>query len=214
MDITWLGHSSFKIKAKSATLVIDPFDPQIGLPWAKQSADILLMSHGHSDHHYAQGVDAGFTVDGPGEYEVKDVTITGVRVFHDPTNGSERGVNTAYSMLADGLTIVHLGDLGHELSAEQAEELTSPDVLMIPIGGHYTIDGSAAAKVVSQLEPRMVIPMHYATPELKLPAQLEGLEPFLKALGKEMPEVQPVLKVTKESLPDELKVVVLERRSG
>jgi L-ascorbate metabolism protein UlaG (beta-lactamase superfamily) len=212
MEITWFGQAAFSLKGKNATVVIDPFDPKIGLSWTKQSADILLMSHDHKDHHYAEGVSAGFSAEGPGEYEVKDVSITGTRLYHDNQKGAERGVNTAFTLELDGVTVCHLGDVGHELSGEQAEELSNCDILMIPVGGVYTIDGQAAAKMVSQLEPRIVIPMHYQLPGLQLSNELSGVEPFMKSLGQEQWQAQPNLKVTKDSLPAEMSIVVLEKR--
>jgi L-ascorbate metabolism protein UlaG (beta-lactamase superfamily) len=212
MDIIWHGQAAFTLKGKGATVVIDPFDPKIGLPWSKQSADILLMTHDHADHHYAAGVDAHFTAEGPGEYEVKDVSITGTRLFHDNQKGAERGVITAFTIEMDGLTICHLGDVGHELSGEQTEELSNCDVLMIPVGGHFTIDGQTAAAMASQLEPAIVIPMHYQLPGLQLGVELGGVEPFMKGLGKAEWHPQPSLKVTKDSLPSEMTVAVLEPR--
>src|SRR5690606_15736601 len=107
------------------------------------------------------------------------------RTYHDTSSGAERGVNTCYTFQVDGLTVCHLGDLGHKLSGEQAEELSGVDVLMVPVGGHYTIDGATAAEVVSQLEPQIVIPMHYQTPGLTLSTQLEEVNVFMKALGHE-----------------------------
>ncbi len=210
MDITWFGQAAFLLKSKTATVVIDPFDPSIGLPWTKQSADILLMTHDHKDHHYAEGVTAGFTAEGPGEYEVKDVPITGTRLYHDAQKGAERGKITAFTLELDGVTVCHLGDLGHELSGERIEELSNCDILMIPVGGHYTVDGAVAAKITSQLEPRIVIPMHYQLPGLSLSNELATVDPFMKALGKESWDTQPILKVTKDSLPAELTPVVLE----
>lgn len=211
MDINWLGHAAFSIQTKTASIVIDPFDEQIGLPWRKQAADILLVSHEHLDHNNQAGVDAQFTAEGPGEYEVKEVAITGTQLFHDASKGEQRGRVTAYSIEADNITICHLSDLGHKLSGEQVEELPSVDILMIPVGGKYTIDGATAAEVVNQLEPQIVIPMHYQIPGLKLDEELDGFEPFMKALGKETWETQSVLKVgNRDSLGGELKVVVLE----
>ena len=210
MDIFWLGQSAFRLKTKTATIIIDPFSPEIGLPWTKQPADILLMSHEHPDHHHQDGVEAGFTAEGPGEYEVKEVTIAGTRLYHDAVKGAERGPITAFSLVAENMTICHLSDLGHELQAEQVEALTGADVLMIPVGGVYTIDGAAAAKVISQLEPRIVIPMHYKIPGLSEQLPLESLDVFMKALGKEQGESLTSLRITKDTLPDEMRVVVLE----
>lgn len=211
MEITWLGHSAFLIKTKTATIITDPFEEKIGLPWHKQEADILLVSHDHYDHNNQSGVSTTFTAEGPGEYEVKEVAITGTQLYHDTSKGEQRGRTTAYTLEAENITVCHLGDLGHKLSGEQVEDMPSVDILLIPIGGKYTIDGTIAAEVVNQLEPQIVIPMHYQTPGLKLGEELDGLEPFMKALGKEAGEVQPSLKVnSREALGGELKVVILE----
>lgn len=212
MEIKWLGHASFEVKSKAGTtIIIDPFDDAIGLKWKKRHADILLISHEHHDHNNQAGVDAYFTAEGPGEYEVKEIPITAIRTYHDTETGAERGVNTCYSFVVDGLTVCHLGDLGHKLSGEQAEELSGADVLMVPVGGHYTIDGATAAEVVSQLEPQVVIPMHYQTPDLKLSQQLDEVGVFMKALGQEQWEAQPSFRTSsRDSLSGEMRVIVLE----
>lgn len=211
MDINWLGHAAFSIQTKTASIIIDPFDEKIGLPWRKQDADVLLVSHEHFDHNNQAGVNAKFIAEGPGEYEVKEVAITGTQLYHDAVKGEQRGWVTAYTIEADNITVCHLSDLGHKLSGEQVEDLPSIDVLMIPVGGKFTIDGATAAEVVNQLEPQVVIPMHYAIPGLKIGEELDGFEPFMKALGKENWETQSSLKITsRDSLSGELKVVVLE----
>ncbi len=211
MEISWLGHSSFFIQTKTASIIIDPFDEKIGLPWRKRDADILLISHEHFDHNNQAGVNAQFTAEGPGEYEVKEVAITGTQLYHDAAKGEQRGRVTAYTLEAEAITVCHLGDLGHKLSGDQVEDMPSIDVLMIPVGGKFTIDGAMAAEVVNQLEPRIVIPMHYQTSDLQLSEELDGLEPFMKALGKEEWSTQPNLKITsRDALSGEMKVVVLE----
>ncbi len=212
MEITWFGQSAFKIKTKTATIIIDPFkSDKIGLPWKSQSADIVLISHDHDDHNNVAGVDGGFVATGPGEYEVKEILMSGVPLFHDAVKGAERGKNTAYTMEAEGITICHLGDVGHKLTGEQAEELSSADVVMVPVGGTYTVDGATAAEIVSQLEPKIVIPMHYAIPGVIDNPNLSGLEDFFKALGKEVSESVPSLKVgEKIGLPEEMQIVVLQ----
>lgn len=212
MDIHWYGQSCFRIKGKSSTLVIDPFDPDyINQKLPKDlSAEVVLVSHAHKDHNFPQAVSGDpVIVQGPGEYEVKGVAITGVPAFHDPNNGQDRGKNTVYHFIIDGLNIVHLGDLGHTLTEEQIQEIGVTDILMIPVGGNYTIDAKDASVVVSQLEPRITIPMHYSLPNLKV--EIGPLEPFLKEMGVEDGTPQPKLSITKDKLPDEPQVVVLSK---
>lgn len=212
MDIFWHGQACFKIKAKSATIVIDPFDPEathLKLP-KDLAADIVLQTHQHSDHNFLAGVSGDpISIQGPGEYEVHGVSIVGVQTYHDKNQGQERGKNTIYNLQVDGLSIVHLGDLGHLLTEEQITALGSSDILLVPVGGFYTIDAKEASEVVAQLEPRIIIPMHYS---------LEGHNPnlstvdnFLKEMGVENVSPQPKLTITKDKLPDEPQVVVLSK---
>ena len=212
MEINWLGQSAFKIKGKTATVVTDPFDPQmLGIKLPKVEADIVTISHDHGDHNNLDGVSGySFVATGPGEYEIKGVAFVGIASWHDAKDGAERGKNTIFTFNVDGVRVCHLGDLGQEaLTDTQVEEIGQVDILMIPVGGVYTIDAATAAKVVAQLEPRIVIPMHYLDPELKL--ELEPVENFLKEMGKEDVTAQPKLVVTAEKLPEELEVAVLQR---
>lgn len=214
MEIIFLGHSSFKLKGKIATLITDPFGPQIGFKFPKVEADIVTISHNHEDHNQAELVGGEpFVISGPGEYEVEGISVFGVSTFHDQKRGSERGQNTAYLIEMDGLRICHLGDLGHKLEDKQLEELNGVDILLIPAGGFYTIGPTEAAQVVSQLDPKIVIPMHFNSPKLnqEIFGKLSSVEVFLKEMGEEaIPE--PKISITPDKLPEELKVVVLERR--
>lgn len=215
MDITHLGHASFKIRGKQVSLVTDPFSPAAtGLKFPKNlEADIVTISHQHEDHNYLEAgswkLETGtLIISGPGEYESKGVKILGISSFHDSSAGSERGRNTIYKITMDGITLCHLGDLGHKLEDKQLDLLDGIDLLMIPVGGVFTIDAKSAAEVVAQLEPIMVIPMHYQAAGLKF--QLETVEKFLQEMGK--PEIKPMPKLTisKEKLPEEMEIVVLE----
>lgn len=210
MDIVHIGHSCFKIRGKQATLVTDPFSPEFtGLKFPKIEADIVTISHNHEDHNQVALVGASPQVfSGPGEYEVKGVKILGIATFHDSSAGSERGKNTVFQIQMDGLTLVHLGDLGEKLTTSQVEALNGIDILLVPVGGVYTIDGKNAAAVVAQLEPRIVIPMHYGVPGLKY--QLDPLDKFLKEMGKETIQPQPKLVISKDKLPEEMGIIVLE----
>lgn len=199
MEIYPLGHSSFRIKGKTVTVVMDPY--------LKQSdADIVTISHDHQDHNVLDKISGTpFVVNGPGEYEIKGVTVVGVATFHDDQNGGERGANTAYKINIDGINVCHLGDLGHKLSDEQLDQIGDVDILLIPVGGKFTIDAKMAAQVVTQIEPLVVIPMHYGG---KL--DLEPKEHFLSEMGTEGIMVQPKLVISKDKLPETTTVVVLE----
>lgn len=215
MDISFLGQACFKIKGKFATVVIDPFDPdKIGLKLPKDlSADIVLQTHDHYDHNNVAAVGGDpRSFAGAGEYEVKGVVITGVDSYHDAKGGAERGTNTIYHILMDNLNIVHLGDLGQpSLTEQQVAEIGEVDILMVPVGSVFTIDGKVAAEIVSQLEPKIIIPMHYSLLGLKV--QLEGVDKFLKEMGNEGVSEQPKLTITKEKLPEEPQVMVLKPSS-
>lgn len=218
MDILPLGLSSFRLRGKDAVVVTDPYDPDmVGLKFPKDTtSDIITVSHNHKDHNHTQAVkgvsEDPIVISGPGEYEAKGVEILGVATFHDTKGGSERGKNTVYKIEIDGISIVHCGDLGHKLGDSEIDQLDGVDVVLIPVGGFYSLDAETAASVVTQLEPRVVIPMHYQRPGLnqKVFSSLAPVSLFLKEMGKE--GVTPVakLKVTKDSLPQETQVVVLE----
>jgi len=172
MDITYLGHSSFKVGTKTATLVTDPFDSKmVGLKYSGVTAEIVTVSHAHPDHNAVDRVSGvKKIIEGPGEYEVSGISVMGYSTFHDNKNGEERGKNTIYVIEAEGLRIVHLGDLGHVLSDDLIDEIGDVDVLMMPVGGFYTIGPKEATEIVSKIEPYFVIPMHY---------RMEGLNPEL-----------------------------------
>lgn len=213
MDIYFYSQALFKLKGKTATVVIDPFDPQaIGLKLPKPQeleADAVLITHDHPDHNNLSAVSGNpVRIMGPGEYEIKGVSINGVSLYHDKTQGSERGKNTIYNIQIDGLNVTHLGDLGHTLSEEQIEEIGNTDILMVPVGGTYTIDAKLAAEVVAELEPKIIIPMHYKLPGLKV--ELDEVDKFLKEMGAENVVSQTKLTITRDKLPEEPQVVVLK----
>lgn len=216
MDITWLGHASFRIKGKGASIVTDPFDfKTVGLKFPRVEADIVTVSHHHFDHDQVQVVGGDpFVVDGPGEYEVKGVSIFGIQTYHDNKNGAERGTNTVYSIVIDGIRVCHLGDLGHKLSSEQLGEIGNVDVLFVPVGGFYTIDSVEASEAILVIDPKVVIPMHYKVLGLnpEVFGKLEGLENFVKEIGLEPTKVDKYT-ITQDKLPEERQVVVLERKS-
>ncbi|MDO8663638.1 MAG: MBL fold metallo-hydrolase [Candidatus Wildermuthbacteria bacterium] len=215
MVIIWHGQSCFEIIAGSqkngqVKIIIDPFSEELGLRLPKLEGDVALVSHDHQDHNNIKALEGSpFLIQGPGEYEVKGVYVRGIPSFHDAQGGKERGANTIYTIETEDLKICHLGDFGeNELSDEALEQIGEVDILMIPVGGVYTISAKEAMKVMSQIEPRVTIPMHYAIPKLKV--KLEGLDKFLKALGMKAQEPLDKLSIKKKDiLPEEAKVVVL-----
>lgn len=213
MDITYLGHSSFKLKGKKTTVVTDPFDPaMVGMKFPKTEANIVTVSHAHHDHNATSQIGGSpFIVSGPGEYEVMGVSVIGIDSFHDNVKGKERGRNTIYNIEIDGIHIVHLGDLGEMLTDKEIEQVYA-DILLIPVGGHYTITAKQASELIPEIEPSIVIPMHYGRKELdqKVFADLAPLDQFLKAMGKEEVPPLPKLSITKDKLPEQMQIVVLE----
>jgi L-ascorbate metabolism protein UlaG (beta-lactamase superfamily) len=207
MEITWLGHSCFRIKGSEAAVLTDPYSPDYGYDLGKPKADIITVSHQHADHNYIQAISDARVISGPGEYEIGGVLIIGVPTYHDDARGEKKGKNTVYLIEIDEVTVCHLGDLGHVLTSEQAEELGDVDILLIPVGGNYTIDAPQAAEVVRQIDPKIVIPMHYQTPAVTM--DLEPVGRFLKELGVGELESSPKLSVTKSNLPENLQVRLL-----
>lgn len=215
MDITYLGHSSFKLKGKSITVITDPFDPaMVGLKYPPQEADILTISHQHPDHNKLDLVkNVQRVITGPGEYEVAGVSIIGIGSFHDDKNGEERGKNTIYVYEIDDLRLAHLGDLGHKLSSDALEEMGEIDILMVPIGGKYTINSQVAIEVVRSIEPSIIIPMHYQmngmNPEIF--SDLEKVEEFVNAMGVPS-ETMEKLSIKKSEIGEEQKIILLEKK--
>uniref|UniRef100_A0A7C4XMX4 Lactamase n=1 Tax=candidate division WWE3 bacterium TaxID=2053526 RepID=A0A7C4XMX4_UNCKA len=212
MEITYIGQSCFKIKGKSLEIVIDPYEPaQTGYKLPRLSADIVMTSHDHFDHNYLEGV-SGYkmAITTPGEYEIGDTYIEGIPSFHDSKEGSERGKNTIFQISVDGLNILHMGDLGHILSKDTLEKILDIDVLMIPVGGFYTITAEVASKIISSIEPGIVIPMHYREDDKnELTKNMAPLKKFLDEMGAENVKKLDRLKITKNDIPDETEIVVL-----
>lgn len=211
MEIEWLGHSCFRLRSREATLVTDPYDKSIGLNLPRPRADIVTLSHDHPGHNAAAGVRGDpYVVRGPGEYEVKSVFVTGVQSYHDKRQGRDRGPNTVYVIELDGLRICHAGDLGFVPSQTQAEGYGEIDILLLPVGGVTTLNASEATELVSLLEPRVVIPMHYRVPELAF--KLDPVDKFIKEMGLKPPQPVESYKVTRDSLPKETQIVLLEMK--
>jgi len=216
MQIIWKGQSCFQIitsqgKNNQVNIVIDPFDESIGLRLPKLEADILLVSHSRYDHNNVKAVSGNpILVEGPGEYEIKEVFIQGIPAFHDSSFGKEKGSNTIYTIETEDMKLCHLGDLGQkELTSEQVEKIGEIDILMIPIGGVYTISAKETVRIMSQIEPNIIIPMHYQIPKLKL--KLEGLDKFLKTMGIKSIIPLPKLSIKKKDISsEEAKIIILK----
>ena len=209
MEITWYGHSCFRLSERGAVVVTDPFTEELGYTRPRIRADVVTISHDHAGHNCRVGFRGGPKFfEGPGEYEVKGVFITGIATYHDGRRGASRGRNTAYLFDFDGVSICHLGDLGHVPDQDQVQALSDVSVLLIPVGGLHTIGAPKAAEVINLIEPRLVVPMHYATPKEK--AGLQKVDKFLTEMGLAPLPPQPNLKITRTSLPNETQVVLLD----
>lgn len=213
MFITYLGHSCFKFQDKTGpegvTVITDPFDKSIGLSVPHFEADIVTVSHNHDDHNNVAALRGQpFIIDSAGEYDIKDISIEGIDSYHDNSEGKERGKNIIYRFNIDDLLIVHLGDLGQkQLDTKQLEKLEGTDILLIPVGGKFTFNAKEAVEIIAQIEPRIVIPMHYKVKDLKL--DIDGLDKFVKEFGVK-PREEEKLKISKKDLPQEdMELVVL-----
>jgi len=212
MIITWQGHSCFKIQDKigpdGVTVVTDPFNKEVGLKVPNFEADIVTISHDHFDHNNAGALRGNpMIVDCAGEYDFKGVLIEGIDSYHDEKSGSERGGNIMYRIEIDDISVAHLGDLGHVLDNVQLEKLVGTDVLLIPVGGKYTLDAKKAVEVISQIEPRIVIPMHYKHKDVQV--DLDEVDKFIKEIGL-TPTYEEKLKISKKDLPQEdMELVIL-----
>jgi L-ascorbate metabolism protein UlaG (beta-lactamase superfamily) len=209
LDIVWNGHACFRLRGRETTVVTDPYDRSTGFPALKVTADVVTVSHTHPHHSYLDAVQPASgkvrTVDGPGEYELAGSLIEGVATYLDKQRGKELGKNTAFLIHLDDISVCHLGGLAHTLSSTQIEILKDADVLLVPVGGGTALDPTSAAEVVSQLEPRIVIPMYYGTPT----ETHDAVDRFCKELAVSDLTVQPRIQVTKSSLPEETRVVLL-----
>ncbi len=217
MEIRWFGHSFFELTVdskvkKEIKIFFDPYSSEIGLaPPENLEADIVFTSHNHADHNNLKifkKIDLAIT--GAGEYSVKGLDIKGIPSFHDSNEGKDRGMNIIYTLEAEKIKLVHLGDLGQSLTEEQLKKIDGVDILMVPVGGPFSLSGKDSVKVIKQIEPKIIIPMHYKLPGVKL--DLKEVDDFLKEMG--VGEVEPTRKLSiKSSLLEnkEMEVVVMER---
>lgn len=207
-EIKWLGHACFRVRGRTASVLMDPPGPGHGYDLGRLSADIVTVSQARDRHPGLDSVQPGFrAITGPGEYEINEVFITGIATYHDAEGGKRRGRNTVYLVEIDDLVICHLGDLGQPLNEDQAGRLGSVDVLMVPVGGGPTLDATGAVEVIGQLEPSIVIPMQFRTD--RGDHDRDPVDRFLKEIG--VPDVVPQdrLTVRQSDLGETMKVVVL-----
>lgn len=218
MEIKYLGHSSFFIRSKvkvgepETRLVTDPYDSEmVGLKFPKVEAEIVTVSHHHHDHDKVSEVGGNpLVIDWPGQFEKMGMRVTGFESFHDKKNGEERGKVILYKIEIEGLSVLHCGDLGVIPDDGFLDEVGEVDILMVPIGGVYTLESSEAIELVKKIEPSIVIPMHYHTAQQKALKELAGADEFLKNYGADPQAPTPKLVIKKEDLGEEMKVVLLE----
>ena len=212
MDITYYGHSCFRIRGNESSILTDPFHPSIGYTLPRISADICTISHDHPGHNNAAGIAQvePYVIKGPGEYEVRGTFVFGWPSFHDQQGGKERGGNTIYTFEVDGIGVAHLGDLGHVPDQATVELMGNVDVLLIPVGGQVTLNAAMASDVISLIEPSVIIPMHYHTEAYTGEIQLDPVDKFLKEMGIHDCGADTTVRLSQSSLPEETQVMVLE----
>lgn len=215
MEISFVGHACFRLRGREASVVIDPYGKGMGLTTpvpSKFAADVLVISHEHPGHNNRAVVGGDpFVVTTPGEYEVHGVSVRGVAAYHDEEAGAKLGNVTLFAITIDEVVVAHLGDLGHGLSEAQQEQLGSIDVLLVPVGGGTALSATAAAAVANQIEPKIVVPMHYKLPGLK--AALDEPKHFAQEMGIQQIEYLPKLVLNSKPSGDETKVIFLEARA-
>lgn len=214
MKIKWYGHASFLLTSDQGTkIIIDPYEPggfggAIAYGPIPDEADIVLVSHDHADHNHVRGLRGKpRVIKGNGSHKVKGMEFKGIAAFHDGRKGSERGANTIFCFTVDGVNVCHLGDLGHVLSEQEAGQIGPVDVLLMPVGGVYTIDPAQATQTAQRINPRILIPMHYKTPRCGFP--LAKAEDFTSGKSGVRNIKGSEAEIKKETLPKALEIIVL-----
>ena len=209
MDITWYGHSCFRIMERGhASVVTDPFDESLGYEIPRLKADIVTVSHQSSGHAHLEAVTSfDHVLEGPGEYEIGGVFIIGVATFDKELENPLR--NVIYVFDYANLTVAHLGDLDHVPNQSMIDTLGQIDIALVPVGGGNSLSSSQAAEVISLLEPRLVVPMHFQTDALS-GMELDPVDRFLKEMGVNTIEQEAMLRVSASSLPEQTQVVLLD----
>jgi len=215
MKLKWYGHSAFLITSDQGIKIItDPYEPggyggAVAYGPIPDQADIVLVSHDHADHNYVAGLKGKpQVVKGAGAHKVKEAEFKGVPAYHDGKKGSERGQNTVFCFTVDGIRVCHLGDLGHVLSEQEAKQIGAVDVLLMPVGGVYTIDPLQATQTAQKLSPKIIIPMHYKTPRCGFP--LAKVEDFTSGKTAVRTVKGSEVEIQKEKLPQTVEIIILQ----
>ncbi len=221
MDIQYVGHSCFRLRGKEGLVITDPYAASVGFSLPKLSADVVTVSHNHSDHNQIQSVkstssrERPFIIDQPGEYEVQGISVYGYPSYHDNDQGTQRGTNVMYSIFLDDVHVLHLGDLGHPLEDKIIESIPEVDVLIVPVGGIYTLDPAGAVEAITRLEPAYVIPMHFKTPQHDSSTfgELATVDDFVQKYGKQ-PKITDKLTLSGPKSVDEAEtqLIILEAK--
>lgn len=210
VKITWFGHSMFVLEDEGHRLVMDPYQSEmVGYSPQHLEANIITVSHEHGDHNNIGAVNGSPVIlNKPGSYELDDLKITGLQAYHDERGGSERGANVIFRVEMNGLTFIHLGDLGHVLKGDVVSELSGCDVLLVPVGGIFTIDADGAEGVVKELRPRIAVPMHYGTPDGNIPLNTE--EAFIARFPNVDRTGKQAIYIRREELPEPTLILVMD----
>ena len=215
MKIKWYGHASFLITSdEGVKLITDPYESgayggQLAYGKIQDHADIVLTSHDHADHNDVKSLPGSpEVVKGSGSKTLKGISIKGIPTYHDPSKGSERGANTIFNIVVDSIRVCHLGDLGHVLSDQEVAEIGPVDLLMIPVGGYYTIGPKEATRVAEQIKPKVLIPMHFKTPKCGFP--IAPVDDFLKGKSNVKRLKASETACSKGALPKHMEIILLE----
>lgn len=209
MKIEWFGHDCFRLTSADGTRILtDPFNEKVGYKVPHVETDLVTCSHGHYDHHSVEVVKGHPPViDKPGKHLFKGIAITGTPTWHDHEQGKARGENTVFTYEIDGLRIAHMGDLGHVPDKAQVAAIGHIDIMMVPVGGYFTIDAAEAIEVIQLFSPRIVIPMHFKTPVMNFP--IAGVDVFLRLAGAAEKHGQS-FEITAQTLPAQQKTFILD----
>jgi L-ascorbate metabolism protein UlaG (beta-lactamase superfamily) len=212
MEVTWYGHAAFLITTGQwVKIITDPYKPGGGILYKAipDEADIVTVSHDHTDHNYIEGLPGKpQVIKGTGRYEVQGIVIEGFAAYHDASHGSQRGHNTIFTILAEDIRLCHVGDLGHVLNDQEVQQIGHVDVLLIPVGGFFTIGPEEATTVANQLRPKLILPMHVKTEKCTLP--IEPVDAFLQGKNKVQKLNTSTFSFTKKELEAGLGIVVLQ----